>query len=713
MGKWQKLFHEQTAKKRIRELSTSSQEAYCREVVQINFNSWHYSDSNLWASLITKIFDDLQHYGQDEADKLTRLFEHLNSTQELLADARVKKNNVDQEIASLVVRQKAVEEEISEKAKKLSNLSPEQLVDAVFKDPLVKNDLEGIQKEHEFLHLKEYKDIETNINLLRTGAGRVMETLQLAYSFRKNRLWYALVIAAAVIVGAHLLITNINIAWLERYKLLVISTAALVSQVAGFFGPAFKKVTGLYDRLKSLKTTFDAVELEKRKEFNANREELKALLETAQASQNELRQQVEQLESKRNQLQQDIDEIASGKKIVRFIESRITDERYVNSLGIISWIRKDFEELDYLLKQQYDALKRVELKREEVQNVFRIDRIILYIDDLDRCNEEIVVRVLEAIHLLLAFPLFVVVVGVDPRWMHNALTQKYNKFLVNGKEKQVEVTGKIEESPVGAATSHDYLEKIFQIPFALKEIDKTGRDNLIESQLQKQTGPAKETKHPGSSAGNIATGMSAVQGGNGNPAGTGSGNTLPADPTLNTPPPQHPKMEKKVMESPALLEISEEEIKFMQRIGFLIGRSPRTIKRYINMYRIIRTHARFAFLDKNEMDHYFAAMVLLAFITGLPGEARLIFDRIMLALDEELFGYFLKEYKTSSIDRELSQELQQLLHQMQFPKEGDVEIERLDQIPMSRFKKNLPLISRFSFRDFMGSPALSAKAAHF
>ena len=147
--------------------------------------------------------------------------------------------------------------------------------------------------------------------------------------------------------------------------------------------------------------------LVKRKVYNANRQELNHLLETAQASQNELRQQVEQLESKRNQLQQDIDEIASGKKIVRFIESRITDERYVNSLGIISWIRKDFEELDYLLKQQYDALKRTELKRTEVENVFRIDRIILYIDDLDRCNEEIVVRVLEAIHLLLAFPLFV------------------------------------------------------------------------------------------------------------------------------------------------------------------------------------------------------------------------------------------------------------------------------------------------------------------
>ncbi len=41
----------------------------------------------------------------------------------------------------------------------------------------------------------------------------------------------------------------------------------------------------------------------------------------------------------------------------------------------------------------------------------RIDRIVLYIDDLDRCPEVKVVEVLQAVHLLLAYPLFVVVVG--------------------------------------------------------------------------------------------------------------------------------------------------------------------------------------------------------------------------------------------------------------------------------------------------------------
>jgi hypothetical protein len=43
-----------------------------------------------------------------------------------------------------------------------------------------------------------------------------------------------------------------------------------------------------------------------------------------------------------------------------------------------------------------------------------LSRIVLYIDDLDRCPEKLVVEVLRAVHLLLAFDLFVCVVAVDP-----------------------------------------------------------------------------------------------------------------------------------------------------------------------------------------------------------------------------------------------------------------------------------------------------------
>ena len=34
----------------------------------------------------------------------------------------------------------------------------------------------------------------------------------------------------------------------------------------------------------------------------------------------------------------------------------------------------------------------------------KLERIILYIDDLDRCSDDKVMEVLEAVHLLMAFP---------------------------------------------------------------------------------------------------------------------------------------------------------------------------------------------------------------------------------------------------------------------------------------------------------------------
>jgi hypothetical protein len=62
----------------------------------------------------------------------------------------------------------------------------------------------------------------------------------------------------------------------------------------------------------------------------------------------------------------------------------------------------------------------------------RIDRIILYIDDLDRCPPRRVVEMLEAIHLLLAIDLFVVVVAVDPRWLLRSIAAHYRDLLHGG-----------------------------------------------------------------------------------------------------------------------------------------------------------------------------------------------------------------------------------------------------------------------------------------
>ncbi len=90
----------------------------------------------------------------------------------------------------------------------------------------------------------------------------------------------------------------------------------------------------------------------------------------------------------------------------------------------------------------------------------RIDRIILYIDDLDRCPEKNVVEVLQAVHLLLAFPLFIVVVGVDPRWLLRSL-ERHSAVFSAGTE-QNGSNGELDEDPLWQSTPMNYLEKIFR-----------------------------------------------------------------------------------------------------------------------------------------------------------------------------------------------------------------------------------------------------------
>jgi tetratricopeptide (TPR) repeat protein len=51
------------------------------------------------------------------------------------------------------------------------------------------------------------------------------------------------------------------------------------------------------------------------------------------------------------------------------------------------------------------------------------DRVVIYVDDLDRCPPARVVEILNTMHTSLALPPFVVVVAIDPGWLHHSLRQ--------------------------------------------------------------------------------------------------------------------------------------------------------------------------------------------------------------------------------------------------------------------------------------------------
>lgn len=91
-------------------------------------------------------------------------------------------------------------------------------------------------------------------------------------------------------------------------------------------------------------------------------------------------------------------------------------------------------------------------------------RLVVFIDDLDRCLPERTVEVLEAIKLFLDVPGCIFVLGVDPAKVQEGIRLRYHTAQT-------------------AADSVNYLEKIIQVPFILPDIDFQDMRGFVE-QLQ-------------------------------------------------------------------------------------------------------------------------------------------------------------------------------------------------------------------------------------
>ncbi|HWW38058.1 P-loop NTPase fold protein, partial [Pedobacter sp.] len=59
-----KSFFMENLQKRIQEISPTNNQIFLKHIVHVKFNSWHYSDINLWASLVNHIFESLNDYAE-------------------------------------------------------------------------------------------------------------------------------------------------------------------------------------------------------------------------------------------------------------------------------------------------------------------------------------------------------------------------------------------------------------------------------------------------------------------------------------------------------------------------------------------------------------------------------------------------------------------------------------------------------------------------
>jgi hypothetical protein len=652
--------------------------AFCQHIVQLTFNAWNYIDSDLWASLAAEIFEGLaaaiaERRGGDSQEERALVLAAASSSEAVLTEAERKKREAEAELAQSEERLASLRHakgSIEEK------MSPADLLRRVSRfaldQPEVQHELGAAAKA---LHLPEARgaagELGGELLALRGFGGTIWFVLR-----NRQRLWiWLLALGVALAVGVWLVPLVIGSAAGQLVK----GAGGLLGGVAAFLAPFIawaRKAQGFIDRARSAsERVIEEQRQRQTAELAAEHNRIKERM--AQAS-GDVKAAAETLREVDSRLQK----LLADRRMADYIRQRHESSDYTRRLGVIARVRGDFRYLSCLLR---DARKESEQEATEVEKRIRarlaeeegkrgsvifptIDRIILYIDDLDRCPEKAVVEVLQAVHLLLAFPLFIVVVGVDPRWLLRSLQSHSASFQV------------ADDDEDGGAPSADdlhwqstplnYLEKIFQIPFTLLPIDEAGFGNLVDSFAAGQpsaTAPpavegrgvtSRQAVAPGGAVPAPPAGAGAAETGKSDVAAPKAGAVEPTPPAAAVEAPPAPA---KVADPPGTatidrhpehLRIEAWEREFMKKLHELIP-SPRAGKRFINVYRLLRAavtdQERDRFVGDAEIGEYQCALLLLAILTGYPTQATEILRALLEEEHHEMWRDFIAAYKTSIV----------------------------------------------------------------
>ncbi len=662
--------------------------AYWSNIAQVEFNAWHYVDANLWASLMSHLLDVLRRWdpsgGLPKADSpIAQAIEKLEiaASARLDAEARQEKAEKAQRIAVAALnRAKSNYAGATEKLSRLVARSVWSFVEGRITDErqrateaLEKLELveKGAQTSVETLYAQ-VRDVVSTAGRLHTIAHGMLRDGDGA----KHVVYLTLgVLAAAVVIA-------IALVWVGVLHDAAAVVCAAIVGCATALGKAFlwvqQTANAVHKQLAPLRAARASIEQklgEAENEKAARIAEAEKGVAMAQTRVEAAAAEVAAREQELREAERALVDAVSGRAVRQFIEQRLATGDYQKHLGLIAMIRRDFEQLGELirahncsrrrLKTEMEQIRtallraRPQLKDEDLLAMFEnigINRIVLYIDDLDRCPSSRVVEVLQAIHLLVSFPIFVVVVGVDSRWMAHSLAREYPALLVHTQgDDSARAAGSREEARA-LVTPADYLEKIFQIPFWVPPLRTSSAQKLIGKLTEAPAGGMPfgtdtgggEREQAQDTGGELLEGEPAadisapwgVDGAEG--SGQGAGRSGPAglrrDREKEEEETQKKQKQKQKQEQeqehedetspppsmrPDLLRVAEGERISMQSLAALIGRSPRATKRFVNSYRLLKVAlvmqepGRFT-RDSEAVGHLSGPMFLLAVVVGLP-----------------------------------------------------------------------------------------------
>lgn len=142
---------------------------------------------------------------------------------------------------------------------------------------------------------------------------------------------------------------------------------------------------------------------------------------------------------------------------------------------------KEYQELEKYSSMYHDILGFLkEIPEEKTGDM----RVVVFIDDLDRCLPEKAIEMLESIKLFLDIPGYIFFIGVDNKVVEKGVKVKYKGYVIDEK-----VSGESKGEDKGEhglpITPTDYLEKMIQLPIYLPPIEKSRVDSYIRTLIGK------------------------------------------------------------------------------------------------------------------------------------------------------------------------------------------------------------------------------------
>lgn len=496
-------------------------------VRQVWFNAWHYAETDLWASLVSELFAQLARSDDVESEQRSqsRLAAELVARRGLRERLAAARDRRDELTAAL--------HRIEADPTALTDDQRQQLEDLGAPDP------EALYR----------KAVRANAVLRETGRG----WWRFVRSLRPRN-----VLAAAALLFV-LTAATVAIAW---------GLPAVSRWVAALPGVATVVALGAV-----------AVRLGKEARTRAS-QVWQAAIRLAQRQHLRLRTAADVAAAEVTELERELRDLTAAGQLAGLVVDRAG--AYRGQLGVMTLVREDFQRMAKLLAHTDDE------PDEAGDTLPRIDRIVLYVDDLDRCPPRRVVEMLEAIHLLLAVELFVVVVAVDPRWLLRAIAAHYRELLDTPGPPTAADTQTVDpdDEELWRSTPAQYLEKIFQVVLTLPPLDTSGYQRLLRTLVgtrDDQPTPAPESTPPPQEP--ITT-------------------TTPSRDPQQTPEPSEDTMfgvplpAARVVEQVDPLTLEPDELTLLDLLGPpLLVTTPRAVKRLANSYGLLTA------IRRDQRDH--------------------------------------------------------------------------------------------------------------